>query len=66
MTVNWKGSPRGGRSAGRSLVASGQIDLEPIITHYFPLDDIQKSFEFIDGGGDGGTLRGVIQICAGE
>jgi len=49
-----------------ALVASGQIDLEPIITHYFPLDDIQKSFEFIDGGGDGGTLRGVIQICAGE
>jgi threonine 3-dehydrogenase len=45
-----------------ALVASGQIDLEPIITHHFPLDDIQKGFEFIDSGGDGGTLRGVIQI----
>jgi 2-desacetyl-2-hydroxyethyl bacteriochlorophyllide A dehydrogenase len=45
-----------------ALVASGQIDLEPIVTHHFPLDEIQKGFEFIEGGGDGGTLRGVIQI----
>jgi 2-desacetyl-2-hydroxyethyl bacteriochlorophyllide A dehydrogenase len=45
-----------------ALVASGRIDLDPIVTHRFPLDDIQKSFEFIEGGGDGGTLRGVIDI----
>ncbi|MFP6889420.1 MAG: zinc-binding dehydrogenase [Nitrospinota bacterium] len=45
-----------------ALVASGRIDLEPIVTHHFPLDDIQQSFEFIESGGDGGTLRGVIQI----
>jgi len=48
-----------------ALVASGQIDLEPIVTHHFPLDDIQKGFEFIESGGDGGTLRGVIQIGEG-
>ena len=45
-----------------ALVASGQIDLALIVTHYFPLDDIQKGFEFIEGGGDGGTLRGVVRI----
>ena len=32
----------------------------------FPYNDalrsIQKGFEFVEGGGDGGTLRGVIQI----
>ena len=48
-----------------ALVASGQIDLEPIVTHHFPLDDIQSSFEFIESGGDGGTLRGVIRIGEG-
>ncbi|MEE9274275.1 MAG: zinc-binding dehydrogenase [bacterium] len=44
------------------LVASGQIDLAPFVTHRFPLDEIQRGFEFIDGGGDGGTLRAVIDI----
>lgn len=45
-----------------ALVASGKIDLAPLVTHRFPLEDIQSGFEFIEGGGDGATLRGVIQI----
>ena len=45
------------------LVATGQIDLEPLVTHHFALDDIQAGFEFVDAGGDGGTLRAVIEIA---
>ncbi len=45
------------------LVASGQIDLEPLVTHHFALEEIQRGFEFVDGGGDGGTLRAVIDIA---
>lgn len=44
------------------LVASGRIDLEPLITHRFPLAQIQRGFEFIEKGGDGGTLRAVIEV----
>ncbi|MBI3127095.1 MAG: alcohol dehydrogenase catalytic domain-containing protein [Candidatus Tectomicrobia bacterium] len=44
------------------LVASGRIDLEPLVTHRFPLRDIQRGFEFIEKGGDGGTLRAVIEV----
>ena len=46
------------------LVSSGKIDLEPLVTHHFPLEEIQKGFEFIDDGGDGGTLRAVIQVSS--
>ncbi len=44
------------------LVAGGRIDLEPLVTHRFPLDEIQRGFEFIEGGGDGGTLRAVVEV----
>ena len=46
------------------LVSSGKIDLEPLVTHQFSLEEIQKGFEFIDDGGDGGTLRAVIQVSS--
>ena len=45
------------------LVATGQIDLEPLVTHRFALDEIQQGFEFIDGGGDGGAIRAVIEVA---
>ena len=45
-------------------LSSGKIDLEPLVTHHFPLEEIQKGFEFIDDGGDGGTLRAVIQVSS--
>ncbi len=45
------------------LVSTGQINLEPLVTHHFALDEIQEGFEFVDGGGDGGTLRAVINIA---
>jgi len=44
------------------LVAARRIDLEPLITHRFPLAEIQRGFEFIEKGGDGGTLRAVIEV----
>ncbi len=44
------------------LVSTGRIDLEPLVTHHFTLDEIQRGFEFIEAGGDGGTLRAVIDI----
>ncbi|MCE2453860.1 MAG: zinc-binding dehydrogenase, partial [Nitrospinae bacterium] len=56
------GLPEDFESAIR-LVATGQIDLEPLVTHHFALDEIQKGFEFVDSGGDGGTLRAVIEIA---
>ncbi len=44
------------------IVAKGLVDVEPIVTHRFPLEAIQEGFEFVEGGGDGGTLRAVVDI----
>lgn len=44
------------------LVGEGHIDLGPIVTHHFPLSDIQKGFEFVEGG-KGRSLRAVIDIA---
>mgnify|MGYP001828720268 FL=1 len=34
----------------RGLMRSGIIDLEPIITHRFALDDYAKAFDLMDSG----------------
>lgn len=46
------------------LVAAGKVDLEPLVTHRYPLERIQEGFEFVDQGGDGKTLRAVVQVAA--
>ena len=63
------GLPEDFESAIR-LVATGQIDLEPLVTHHFALDDSDSktaaggSSSSTSGGvGDGGTLRAVIDIA---
>lgn len=32
------------------LLASGQVDVEPIITHHFPLEDFDKGFQLMNEG----------------
>ena len=31
----------------RQLLSSGKLDIEPVITHYFPLAEFEKAFELI-------------------
>jgi len=43
------------------LVASGAIDVKPLITHEFTLEETKKALEFVDKS-PGSVLRGVINI----
>ncbi len=44
-----------------ALVAAGKIDLEPWITHRFPLDRVSEAFEMVDAYRDG-VLKAVIEM----
>jgi hypothetical protein len=36
-----------------SMIENGRVDLSPLITHRFALDDIQDAFELLSRQGDG-------------
>ncbi len=44
------------------LVSQGRIDLRPTITDHFPLNEVQKGFEYVEKG-EGKTLRAVIDLA---
>jgi len=43
------------------LVQAGKLDVRPLATHFFPLEQIAGAFELVAGYGDG-VLRAMIQI----
>jgi L-iditol 2-dehydrogenase len=47
-----------------NLVQTGQVDLQPLVTHLLPLARIAEAFDLVAGYEDG-VLRAVIQIAAG-
>jgi len=44
-----------------ALVASGRIDLKPLVTHVFPLERIREAFDLVEGYRDG-VVKAVIEI----
>ena len=44
-----------------NLVASGRIDLTPLLTHVFPLDEIEKAYELF-GARRAGVLKVAIRV----
>lgn len=53
---------RSNREADRSLelVASGRIDLKPLATHFFPLDQVGKALDLVHNRADG-VIRAIVQ-----
>lgn len=43
------------------LVASGRIDLKPLVTHVFPLERVQEAFDLVESYRDG-VVKAVIEI----
>lgn len=43
------------------LVGTGQVDLRPLATHFFPLERIAEAFQLVSTYGDG-VLRAMIQV----
>lgn len=43
------------------LVSTGQVDLRPLATHFFPLEHIAEAFELVSAYGDG-VLRAIVQV----
>jgi len=42
------------------LVASGQINVKPLVTHRFTLEESQKAFELAESGGDGAIKIAIV------
>jgi L-iditol 2-dehydrogenase len=45
------------------LARTGQVNLKPLATHSFPLEQIREAFDMVAGYQDG-VLRAMIQILA--
>ena len=43
------------------LVRAGRVNLEPFVTHTFPLDDIQQALEYVETHKDQ-VIKGVILL----
>ena len=43
------------------MLASGSVDIRPLITHHFPLDDAPRAFDLVAGRHDG-VLKAMIHI----
>jgi L-iditol 2-dehydrogenase len=44
-----------------ALVASGQVNVKPLVTHYYPLSKVLDAFEHGESGRDG-AIKVVIQV----
>ena len=42
------------------LVKCGQLDMAPLITHRFPLDDLLQAYEVFADAGHSGALKVVL------
>lgn len=47
--------------AAINLLASGAVDLDPMITHHFPLDEMLTGFEYAERGTDG-AVKVMIEV----
>ncbi len=47
--------------AAINLLTSGAVDLDPMITHHFPLDDMLTGFEYAEKGTDG-AVKVMIEV----
>jgi threonine dehydrogenase-like Zn-dependent dehydrogenase len=46
---------------GLELLANGDVDAKPVVTHSFPLDDINKAFDTAKNPRDTGAIKVVIE-----
>lgn len=54
-----------GMEEGVALLAEGKLDLDPLITHTFPLEDIDRAFATTEGRPDG-FLKSVVLTEGGR
>jgi threonine dehydrogenase-like Zn-dependent dehydrogenase len=43
------------------LIASGRVDVRPMITHHFRLEETARAFELVSARGDG-VVKAIIRI----
>ena len=44
------------------LVANGAIDLEPLVTHHFPLEETKQAFDLVADYGDG-VVKAIVHVA---
>jgi L-iditol 2-dehydrogenase len=47
--------------AAIALIEQGKVDIKPLITHHFPLEETRKAFELVEGYRDH-VLKAIIQV----
>jgi threonine dehydrogenase-like Zn-dependent dehydrogenase len=43
------------------LIASGRVDVRPLVTHHFPLEETARAFELVSARSDG-VVKAIIRI----
>jgi L-iditol 2-dehydrogenase len=44
------------------LVSSGRINVDPLMTHHFPLEDTGAAFDLVSGYRDG-VIKAIIHVA---